>query len=110
MKTLNTDSVAALYRDFYESYWTQKKPDLEGFDRQYIFQDMRYARAMEQILPQLAKGRGLNPLNETKMDKNGGYFRTVPADNGAQSQIEALVKGTTLSISRLTAVVDQANA
>jgi hypothetical protein len=104
----NADRAAALYRDFYNSYWTQKKPDIEGFDRQYIFQDMRYARAIEQILSALPKGRDLNPLNEMKMDKNGGYFRIVPTDNGTASQIEAIVKGTTESIARLESIVARA--
>jgi hypothetical protein len=106
----HAESVAALYRDFYNSYWTQKKPDLAGFDRQYVFQDMRYARAMEQILAQLPKGRDLNPLSEARMDKNGGYFRIVAEDSGASSQIEAIVKGTTASISKLTSVVERADA
>jgi hypothetical protein len=104
----NADRTAALYRDFYNSYWTQKKPDITGFDRQYVFQDMRYARAMEQILPALAKGRNLNPLNETRMDKNGGYFRIVPPDNGTHTQIEAIVKGTSESISKLNDIVERA--
>jgi hypothetical protein len=105
----NADRTASLYRDFYNSYWTQKKPDLAGFDRQYVFQDMRYARAMEQILAELPRNRDLNPLNETKMDKNGGYFRIVPEDNGAASQIEAIVRGTTASIARLEPLVARAD-
>jgi len=62
----NAERVAALYRDFYASYWTQKKPDLAGFDRQYVFQDMRYARALEQILAALPKGRDLNPNGQER--------------------------------------------
>jgi hypothetical protein len=102
--------IAALYRDFYQSYWTQKRPDLPGFDRQYVFQDMRFARAMEQILPLIAQGGNLNPLNELKMDKNGGYFRIVPADNGTGSQIEAILKGTTDSIAKLKVTISSAEA
>jgi hypothetical protein len=108
--TENAAPVAALYREFFQSYWTQKKPDLPGFERQYLFQDMRYARALEQLLARFAKGRDLNPLNEIKMDKSGGYFRIVPADNGEQNQIGAILKGTSASISRLTAVVASADA
>jgi hypothetical protein len=104
----NAGRVAALYRDFYDSYWTQRKPDLPGFDRQYVFQDMRFARAMEQILPALAKGRDLNPLNETRMDKNGGYFRIVPEDSGAANQIDAILKGTAGSIARLRSLLERA--
>ena len=46
--------LARLYRDYYQAYWAQKPPDLPGFDRQYIFQDMRYARALEMLLNDLA--------------------------------------------------------
>ncbi len=105
----NAERTAALYRDFYNSYWTQKRPDIPGFDRQYVFQDMRYARAMEQLLAAIPKGRDLNPLNETRMDKNGGYFRIVPADNGTSSQIEAIGKGTGESIAKLEAIVKRAD-
>jgi hypothetical protein len=105
----NADRTAALYRDFYSSYWTQRKPDIPGFDRQYVFQDMRYARAMEQILAALPKGKNLDPLNETKMDKNGGYFRIIPADNGTSNQIDAIIKGTSQSISRLEKIVKRAD-
>ncbi len=97
--------IASLYRDFYQSYWMQRRPDLPGFERQYVFQDMRFARAMEQILPLIPGGRNLNPLNELKMDKNGGYFRIIPEDNGTHSQTEAILKGTADSIVRLKAVV-----
>jgi len=45
-----------------------------------------------------------------KMDKNGGYFRIVPEDCGAASQIEAIVKGTTESISKLASVVARTDA
>jgi len=106
----HSQRIAALYRDFYRSYWTQRRADLPGFDRQYVFQDMRYARAMEQILPLIPQGRNLDPLNEYRMDKNGGYFRIVPGDNGTNSQIEAILKGTDGSIARLRAVITKADA
>lgn len=106
----NADRVANLYRQFYNSYWTQKKPDLPGFDRQYLFQDMRYARAMEQILAKLPKGHDLNPLTDGAMDTAGRYFRIVPEDNGAKNQIEAILHGTADSINKLTAVVAEADA
>ncbi len=101
----NAPAIAALYRRFYNSYWTQKKPDLPGFDRQYIFQDLRYARAIEQLLPQLTKDRDLNPLNERTRDAVGRYFRIVPEDSGAKAQIDAILNGTAASIERLTALV-----
>ena len=102
--------AAALYRDFFDSYWTPKKPDIQGFDRQYVFQDMRYARALELLFAELQKGRNLNPLTDKGMDAGGRYFRIVPQDNGAATQIEAIAKGTAFSIAKLTRVVADADA
>jgi hypothetical protein len=106
----NGAAVAALYRDFYDAYWTQKKPDLPGFDRQYVFQDQRYARAIESILAQLQKGRNLDPLDERAKGAAGGYFRIVPQDNGAANQVDAILHGTSAAIERLTPVVARADA
>jgi hypothetical protein len=105
----NAPAVAALYRRFFDAYWTQKKPDLPGFDRQYIFQDLRYARAIEQLLPRLAKEKDLDPLDERTRDAVGRYFRIVPEDSGAGNQIDAILAGTSASIARLAAVVEGAD-
>ncbi len=42
--------IAGLYRDYFNAYWQQKPSDFPGgFERQYIFQDLRYARAFDMI-------------------------------------------------------------
>ncbi len=106
--------IGALYNDFFNSYWQQKKGDLPGFERQYLFQDMRYARAMEMLLNDLEKGKySINPLDNHPMDNpdkgSVGYFRVIPADNAATDQVDALLKGTTSSIAKLEAVVAKAD-
>jgi hypothetical protein len=106
----NAPAVADLYRRFYNAYWTQKKPDLSGFERQYLFQDQRYARAIEELLNQLPKGRNLDPLNERGREASGGYYRIVAEDNDAANQIDAIVHGTEGSIERLRPVVERADA
>jgi hypothetical protein len=105
----NASAVADLYRRFYDAYWTQKKPDLPGFNRQYVFQDQRYARAIEELLKQLPKGRDVNPLNERARDATGGYYRIVPEDSGARNQVEAIFHGTAASIGPLEEVVQRAD-
>jgi hypothetical protein len=105
----NAAAVAALYRDFYDAYWTQKKADLPGFDRQYIFQDQRYARAMEQILSQLTNPRNLDPIDPNARDVDGRYFGIVPEDSSARTQIEAIERGTETAIKRLSDVVRRAD-
>jgi|GEM_PF-2133443 len=34
--------IAGLYKDFFNAYWSQKRADIAGFERQYIFQDIRW--------------------------------------------------------------------
>lgn len=42
--------VAQLYRDYYYAYWNPKKSDFPGgFDRQYVFQDLRHSQVIKQI-------------------------------------------------------------
>ncbi|MBI4889942.1 MAG: glycosyl hydrolase 115 family protein [Acidobacteria bacterium] len=101
-------SAARLYRDYYDAFWTPKKPDIAGFERQYIFQDMRYARALEAILAQIPQGRTANPLRDRSQDPAARYFRIVPEDNGAGSQVEAIEKGTSDCIGRFDRLVSEA--
>ena len=42
--------AAQLYRDYYYAYWNPKKSDFPGgFDRQYVFQDLRHSQVIKQI-------------------------------------------------------------
>jgi hypothetical protein len=103
------DDIAALYKDFYYSYWNQKKSDLTGFDRQYIFQDLRYARAIEDICKKWDREYSENPLDDRGIDSGGRYFSLVPEDNNAKNQLEAIVKATEQSIIKLQRVSTQAD-
>lgn len=104
--------VAGLYREFFDSYWQQKKPDLKGFPRQYLFQDMRYARAIEQLTAHFDKGYTPNPLQDRAawVLIPGEYFRVVPEDSGAINQLEAIINGTGESINRLGQVLTKADS
>lgn len=106
--------AAQLYRDYYLAYWTQKKPDLPGFERQYLFQDERYARAAEMLLKDMAKGVSRpNPLDGHPLDNadkgSVGYFRVELAD-GDRDQVDALLRGTTEAGARFAAVYAKAQA
>ena len=106
--------IAQLYTDFFNSYWQQKKGDLPSFERQYLFQDMRYARATEMLLTDLETGKySLNPLENHPLDDPNkgsvGYFRVIPADNVADNQLEALTKGTSASIAKLEKITAKAD-
>jgi hypothetical protein len=106
--------IARLYEDFFNSYWLQKKGALPGFDRQYLFQDLRYARAFEMLLNDLEKGKyTTSPLDNNPLDDPSkgsvGYFRVVPTDNGVTNQLEALIKGTGESITKLEKITSKAD-
>jgi hypothetical protein len=98
----HADLVAALYRDFFSSYWRQRQPDLPGFEDQYLFQDFRIRQAGVQLLKQLKAGDA-DPNQFSDRDK--GYFRIVPADCGAASQLDAVIQGAEASAAKLRAVV-----
>lgn len=108
----NAPAVAALYRDFFNSYWQQRHSDLAGFQRQYIFQDERMAQAMKRLTTDLPKpgapATGL--FDDGGIDTNGRFFNIVPADSGAPDKLEALIAGTGQSTEKLTAIVARADA
>ncbi len=108
------EEIAELYKDFFNSYWQQKKGDLPGFKRQYLFHDLRYARAAEMILKDMETGKYRpNVLHGHKLDNpdkgSVGYFRVEPADNGVENQVEAMLKGTSASIEKLEKVTQKAD-
>jgi hypothetical protein len=108
------DAAAALYRDYYHAFWTQKRADIPGFDRQYIFQDMRYARATEMLLKDMAEGVNRpNPLEGHPLDNPNtgsvGYFR-VELQPGDTNQVDALLRGTAESGKKFAAVEARADA
>lgn len=108
------DRCAALYRDFYYAYWCQRPADIAGFERQYIFQDLRYLRAMEMLLKDMAAGiRRPNPLDGHALDNpdkgSVGYFRVQPAPGDA-NQVAALLRGTAEAREKFASVASRAAA
>ena len=103
--------VAALYRDYFDSYWQQRPSDLPDFKRQYIFQDMRYGRAMRELIDVL-KDPGAKPLDEILKDKrptaNSSYFNIVPAEG--QTRLDAFIAGTGASTEKLKALGTRSQA
>jgi hypothetical protein len=106
----NGEEVAKLYADYYHAYWQPKKPELAGFSRQFVFQDLRYKRAIST----LANGFGKNELNPFKDNPGeqlpGRTFRIVPEDNQANNQVEAVANGTKAAWERFRLVMDSAVA
>lgn len=104
------DEIAALYKDYFYSYWTQRKPDFPGgMDRQFIFQDQRYARTISFIGEDFFHFNP-NPLPDRYMYERvpGRVFRIVPEDNGVETQVDALLVGMEASAKKFANVTERA--
>ena len=105
------NEIAKLYKDFFYSYWNQKKGELKGFERQYIFHDLRYAMALEQLSEKFFADFELNPLKDYPSEQiPNRTFGIVPEDNGTTNQVDAIIKGTAQSIKELNIIAMKADA
>ena len=105
----NGDAVAALYRDFYNSYWQQRPTEMPGFERQFVFQDLRLNRALSQLVGELKKPNPMAPADFFKdngTDANSRYFNINPA--AGQTRLDALIEGTGTSTEKLASLVARA--
>ncbi len=89
------------YRDYYFAYWRQRAPDLKDFPRQYIFHDLRYARAAENLLARIEIGH----YTSDPLFRDPHMLKIDPAYSGASDETHAIVNGTTAAAQRLQAVV-----
>lgn len=104
------EDAASLYREFFHAYWLQKKPDIPGFKRQYIFHDLRYKQAVRQLSPKFFSPLDMNPLQDYAHEQQPNRtFRIVPEDNGHKNQVSALIAGTTLAGEQFARVAAQAD-
>lgn len=95
--------VAKLYREYFDAYWQQRKPDLPNFSRQYIFQDLRIARAARELLQAVRTNQ-----NDTLLDDRGfGYYRIVPADTGKSTKVDAIIAGNDRAAQQFARVAAQ---
>ena len=99
-------SIAQLYKDYFYSYWEQKKPDFPGgMERQYIFQDLRYARVFNQVARDFFKFHP-SPLTDIGFERiKGRSFRIEREDN----QVDAILEGMQQTIPKFEAVARRAD-
>ena len=101
-------AVADLYRDYYAAYWQPKRAEFPGMSRQFVFQDLRYARAFDQLAQAFFASSGppnLNPFRDIGFERvPGRTFRIDLADNHAANQIEALISGMEAAAPKFEAV------
>lgn len=100
--------IAQLYKDYFYSFWEPKKSEFTGLGRQFIFQDLRYQRAFDQIIKNFYTSGTppkLNPLQEIGYERTPSRsFRIDLKDNNAENQVDAMLKGMQLTIPRFEAV------
>lgn len=105
--------VADLLRQYYQSYWPQAASDFAGgFSRQYIFQDLRYARASEDLLSYLeSRLYNANPFASNPLVNRGpSFYHITPSASGATTELGALLFGTSDSLSYLGPIVSSCDA
>lgn len=98
--------IAKLYKDYFYSLWTQRKADFPGgMERQFIFQDQRYSRAIFFISEDFFHYHP-NPLPASFGYERvpGRVFSIVPKDNGVDNQVDAMLKGMSESAEKFGAV------
>jgi hypothetical protein len=104
-------AIAQLYRDYYQAFWQPKKSEFPGMERQFVFQDLRYARVFDQVARVFSASPGapdLNPLRDIGYERlHGRTFRIDLKDLGAANQIEALITGLQGTIPRFLAVAER---
>jgi hypothetical protein len=101
-------AIAGLYRDFYDAYWQPKPTVFEGMERQFLFQDLRYARAFDHVYQKFYSSDttpDLNPLHKIGYESvPGRTFRIDYEHNNADNQVDAILNGMRATIPRFEAV------
>lgn len=90
-----SDEIFSIYRDYYNAYWRQKESDIEGLERQYIFHDMRHARAIEHIADRFSD-YSPNPLREIGFERVPGRTFRIEGSN----QVDSILSGMSRAIPR----------
>ncbi len=104
----HAQAIAQLYKDFYDAYWQPKATEFEGMERQFLFQDLRYARAFDhihRIFYDSPSAPNLNPLRDIGYERiPGRTFRIDLEHNQAANQVDAILCGMEKTIPRFESV------
>ncbi len=100
------DEIAQLYKDYFYAYWNPRKSDFPGgMERQFVFQDNRYARAIGYITEKFFQyDPNPLPLFYGYERVAGRVFRIVPEDSGVENQVDALLVGMEASAEKFANV------
>jgi len=96
------DDIAGLYRDYYNAYWLQRPSEFPGMDRQFIFQDLRHAQVLNQVLRRFDDFSS-NPLVDIGFERIKGRSFRLTTDN----QVDEIISGMEQSSPRFRAVAER---
>lgn len=106
--TEKASEVAQLYKDFYDCYWEPKETVFEGMKRQFLFQDLRYARAfdhMYEVFYSSKEDLNMNPLHKIGYESEPGRtFRIDFEHNKSENQVDAMLYGMKKTIPKFESV------
>ncbi len=104
----HAEDVALLYRDFYNAYWQAKKTEFEGMERQFLFQDLRYARVFDHIFEAFYFSENhiqMNPLYKIGYESvPGRTYRIDFEHNQSENQVDAILYGMGKTIPKFESV------
>lgn len=95
----HASEVAKLYHDYFYAYWQQKPSDFPGIDRQYLFHDLRYSRAFDQIAGRFHDFTP-NPLKDIGFERMPG--RTFRLEK--KNEVDSILVGMQKAAPRFEAV------
>jgi len=102
--------VAQLYKDYYYAYWQPKASEFQGMERQFLFQDLRYARAFDHIYDEFYSSKktiNMNPLHKIGYESvPGRTFRIDNEYNKSNNQVDALLYGMNETIPKFESVAE----
>ncbi len=103
--------VAQLYKDYYDAYWQAKPTEFEGMKRQFVFQDLRYARAFDHIFEAFYFSENhinMNPLYKIGYESvPGRTYRIDFEHNKSKNQVDALLYGMEKTIPKFEVVAER---
>jgi len=109
--TKHAAEIALLYKDFYNSCWQPKATEFEGMERQFLFQDLRYARAFDHIYREFyssGKELNMNPLHKIGYERiPGRTFRIDFKHNHSTNQVDAILYGMEKTIPKFESVANR---
>ncbi len=103
-------AIAQLYKDYYDAFWEPKATEFDDMERQFLFQDLRYARVFDQVYPQFftTEAPNLNPLHDIGYERTPGRsFRIDLQHNDAENEVDAILNGMQQTIPRFESVANR---